>query len=194
MELVNYKVHMASSDDSDEGRIWIKHKDLEGKIQGKRPIVCIKGEKFKPIYVEALYADYTYLKKRGMDTVFGENENVIFISAWYRNKLKIEAEKFPVKGSGGASPVTIDLDVKPLRPLNLRALLYLYPRDHPQALVLTANMMAIVAFGLGVLGIGLGFASLKDWLGPFWALFGLIILVVVGFVITLLGVIGLIRR
>ena len=44
MGFVEYKVHSALAEDSNEGRIWIKHKDLEEKIRGKRRIVCIKGK------------------------------------------------------------------------------------------------------------------------------------------------------
>jgi len=200
MKLDNYEVHMASSDDSNEGRILIKNKELE-KIQGKRPIVCIKGVNFKPVYAEALYADDTYLKKRGMDMVFGKNDNVIFISAWYRHKLRIEAKKFPVKGSPKGSPVTTNLDIKPLSPLNLRAILYRYPRDHPQAVVLTANMMGIIGFGLGVIGTGLGVVGIHDWLEKHFSTsftnfsdpIGIVVLVI-GFLITFLGFTGLIRR
>jgi hypothetical protein len=63
-------------------------------------------------------------------------------------------------------------------------------------------MMGIIGFGLGVIGTGLGMVGVNDWIvkdTPFPHLtnfstpFGLV-LFCVGFVITLLGIIGLIRR
>ena len=191
-----YAVHSALSDDSNEGRIWIKpsqNPELCREIKDRRRIVCIKrkdaekGKDAKPVYSEALFADSYYLKnweeKWKEKGIVLEDCNVIFISAWYRRLLGIEN-----------IGEIIDLSVKPQTLRNLPALLYQYPRNHPQALVLTASMMGIIGFGLGVIGIGLGIVGIKDLLAtnilsPIG--FGVC---VAGFAVTLLGIIGLIRK
>jgi hypothetical protein len=80
----------------------------------------------------------------------------------------------------------IELDIKPVRTWNLVALLYHYPCNHPQALILTASMMGIIGFGLGVIGIGLGILSIVNWLG--------FVISGIGLVIAGLGLTGFIRR
>ncbi len=199
-----YAIHSALSDDSNEGWIWIKpssqNLDLcKEKIQGGRSIVLIKRNNAKPVYSEALYADPFYLrnwKEKGIG--FGDY-NVIFLSAWYRHLLRIEKIGEVID----LDVKLLDLDVKQLGPRKLWALLYQYPRNHPQAVVLAASMVGIIAFGLGVIGTGLGIVGIiKDWLPKnilsvsltnFWLACGGG-LVVFGFVITLLGIIGLTRR
>ena len=95
------------------------------------------------------------------------------------------------------------LDVKPLdplNPLNLWTLLYRYPRTHPQALVLATSMMGIIGFGLGGIGFGLGLVGVHDWLEKHFSTsftnfsdpIGIVVFVI-GFLITLLGIRGLIR-
>ncbi len=201
-----YAVHTALSEDSNEGRIYIlpssQNKVLRDKMEdeSKRPIVSIKRtdrKDAKPVYSEALFADRYYLKKweekwkdQGKEL---EECNVIFISTWYRYLLGVKNKEI------------VELNVKPLDQRSLRelwALLYLYPRNHPQAVVRTANMVGIIGFGSGVIGIGLGVVGIQDWLvkhipSPyltnFWAPIGFVICLV-GIAIAILGIKGLIRR
>src|SRR5260221_5205006 len=189
-----YKAHQASADESNEGWILIRpspeDKELCDTCQpGRRPIVRIKGTKFKPVYAEALLADRTYLKHR-KEVETDSDTPLIFISAWYRNLFAMNKLE------------SITLDIEPVSSLNLVTLLYRYPRDHPQALVRAANMMAIIGFGLGVIGFGLGLVGINDWiktdtpiphLTNFSTPFGLVLLVV-WLAIAILGIIGLIRR
>ena len=200
-----YAVHQALSDDSNEGRIWIKpssqNTELGNIKQGERRIVRIKRKDAKPVFSEALLADPGYLKRweetRKVKGSELEDCNVIFISAWYRHSLGIEEEKFPV---------IIDLDdvklLHPGSPRNLWALLYQYPRNHPQALVRSASMMGIIGFGLGVIGTGLGVVGINDWLAShispsltnFSTPFGFVLCVVVLAIAFFFGIMGLIRR
>jgi hypothetical protein len=191
-----YAIHTALSDDSNEGQIWIRPLQNKEEIENKRRIVRIKRKDAKPVvYSEVLFADDHYLehwKEKGINFGnSGPDYNVIFISAWYRRLLGI-----------GNTPVILDnLDVKPLRPLNLPAFLYHYPRNHPQALVLGASMMGIIGFGLGVIGTGLGAIGINDWLAKnispsltnFSTPFGFV-LCVLGLAIAFFGIMGLVRR
>jgi len=176
-----YSVHPALSDDSNEGRIWIKpssyNEDLIKEIRNKRCIVCVKRKTkgAKSVYNEALYADAFYLKKwkeRGIE--FAGDYNFVFINGWYRRLLGIKG-----------SPPWIIRDLKIKRRRNPYALLYKYPRNHPQTLVLTSSMLGIIGVGLGFLGAAFGFASLCPPIV-------FIVLVISGCAIILLGVIGLI--
>src|SRR6266566_1971211 len=189
-----YEVRSALSDDRNEGRIYIFNEEIRDKIKGKRCIVRItrKGRKdIKPVYCEGLYADDFYLKdwqevwkKRGIAPNVCK---LIFISEWYRLLLDTKIGK------------TYDLEVEPLDPRKregLWPLLYLYPRDHPQAVVRTASIMGFIGLGLGVIGMGLGIFSIQTLFPNFIpgvvllsALFGLF-----GLVIALLGIIGLSLR
>ncbi len=183
---MKYEVHSALSDDSNEGWVWIKLPQdtyLYKEIKDRRRVIRIKRKDAKPVYCEALLADPFYLKKwkeKGIDKF--KNDSVIFISAWYRYLLRLSSDDIGK---------IIDLDVEPLDSGSLRelvALLYQYPRNHPQAVVRTASMMGIIGFGLGVIGIGLGILSIISTNIPGFVFCG------VGFAITLLGIIGLIRR
>jgi hypothetical protein len=182
---MQYKVHSALLDDAHEGWIWIKPaKDtkLYSELEARRCIVCIrrekveKGRRAKAVYCEALLADSFYLTRWGeKDIKFSNDDSAIFISAWYRRLL----------GMKKVGEV-IELDIKPVRTWNLVALLYHYPCNHPQALILTASMMGIIGFGLGVIGIGLGILSIVNWLG--------FVISGIGLVIAGLGLTGFIRR
>lgn len=189
-----YEVRSALSEDRNEGRIYIFNEELYDQIAGKRYIARVKRnnkENTKAVYCEIVYADDWYLedwqeiwKRRG--TSPSDFCKLIFISEWYRNLLGIKT----IRGK-------IDLNVKVLnaepRSLGARiwewvwekwALLYLYPRKHPQAAVRTANMMGFIALGLGVIGTGLGFLGIMLWLAT-------IIICLVGFAIAVLGFVGL---
>ena len=197
-----YAVHSALSDDTNEGRIRIlpapQNKKLRNEIEGKRRIARIKRrdrKDAKPVYSEALYADDFYIedwkeiwKKKGIvpEDIVPKDRNVIFISEWYRLLL----------GTIIGEVIEIDPDVNvkllnPGSPRELWALLYLYPRNHPQAVVRTASMMAIIGFGSGVIGIGLGVLSINDLLATKIAGF---LVCGVGLAIAFLGIIGLIFR
>lgn len=209
-----YAVHTALSDDSNEGWIWIRpssqNTDLQGEIENKRSIVRIKinsstqnadlwkeienkggithrrKKLAKPLYAEALLADIHYLERwrENMGIKFGDDYNVIFISAWYRNLLCI---------GGIGTPMIIDLSLESRKSGSLRelwALLYQYPRNHPQVVVRTANMLAIIGFGLGVIGIGLGLFSIDL---PVTHILG-IVSCVIGLGFSILGFTGLIFR
>lgn len=195
-----YAVHSSLSEDSNEGRIFILNKNLRSQLKGKREIVRIKRKDkkdAKSVYGEALYADGFYLedwqeiwKKKGF---VREDCNLVFISEWHRLLLGTNIGEI------------IDLKIDPLKGLwKLLALLYLYPRDHPQAVVRIASLLGFIGLGLGVIGVGLGVIGIKDWLAKIpttgfqafldgWILFGLAALVI-GAVITLLGLIGFVLR
>lgn len=191
-----YAVHSALSDDTHEGRIYIytRNEELRGGIDKRRRIVSIKRNEGKPVYIEALYADTQYLKRwkeKGIN--FGDSEqyfpdyNVIFISGWYRYLLKIE----------DAEAIIEDLNVEVKLPRKLwiprklwrylRALLYLYPRDHPQTVVLVANMMGIIGAGLGVTGAGLGILSIQSLFPKF--IVGVVIVYALGIILALAGLV-----
>jgi hypothetical protein len=191
-----YEVHSASSDDHNEGRIYIFNEQLHDKIKGRRCIVRITrgdGKNVKPVYSEALYADDYYLKKwqdiwkaRSTKHDFCK---LIFISEWYRLLLGIHiGERINLK---------VDL-LDPRKREGLWPLLYLYPRDHPQAVVRTASIMGYIGLGLGVIGIGLGIFSIQTLSqnfipGPVIICIGLFS-VLFGIFIALLGIIGLSTR
>lgn len=189
-----YEVHGALSDDRNEGRIYIFNEELHDKITGKRHIARIKKRvDAKAVYSEVLYADDFYLKdwqeiweKRGTVPNLCK---LIFINEWYRLLLGTKiGEKIVLKED--------DL-LDPGKREGLWLLLYLYPRDHPQAVVRTASILGFIGLGLGVIGIGLGLSIIKDLFVI--NILAVIVVVgvfcVVGLAIALLGIIGLsIRR
>lgn len=178
-----YEVHSALSDDHNEGKFYIFDEQLHDKIKGKRRIARIRRrdrKDVKPVYSEALYADDFYLeewqeiwKKRGTVPNFCK---VIFISEWYRLLL------------GTNIGERIDLKVEPLDPgkrEGLWPLLYLYPRDHPQAVVRTASILGFIGLGLGVISIGLGIFSIQSLFPNF--ILGIVIIYILSIVVGLLG-------
>lgn len=183
---IAYEAHQALADESNEGWILIRPSPKDKKLgkackPGRRPIVRIKGKNFKAVYAEVLYADDTYLNKRKTDPNFcTHSDTLIFLSAWYRNLLGIENKLGSIK-----------LDIKPVHPLALVALLYRYPRNHPQALVRAANMMAIIGVGLGFIGIGLGLLGIAQLLSTNIPGY---LFCIAGSGFTGTGFIGLIRR
>jgi hypothetical protein len=193
LQAAMFELHTATKDYLNEGIVWIG--GPTGKtLVGKRPIVRIKYEG-KQVFCEALYAERFFLKNwddnhsaRPLSDDLDKSR--IFISAWYRRLLGIPEEKIEKE---------IRLDVKALSRINLLlALLWKYPRQHPNVVVLTANMVGVIALGLGFIGVGMGSIALtKDTIATGFvmpahnvglACFGL------GVLITLCGIWGLLRK
>lgn len=192
-----FALHSALADDTHEGRIWIRPADdeaglaLRKALKNSRRLVRIRhvaAARIRTVYVEALYADTFYLRRWEGKVTVSDATNYLFASGWYRRNLGIER-------AGG----NIELEVSLVSRRNLWALLYQYPRSHPQVLVLTTSMLGII--GLGVIGMGLGLLGIKDWLAtnilsPYLSTIwppvaGVACLI--GFAITVIGFSGLIR-
>src|SRR5262249_22642912 len=144
--------HTALDADSNDGWVWIQpprdtklFRTLERG--GRRPIVRIKVKHGKVCYTEALKVDKFYLAKwedlaferqvredqarernerppeRPRIVLGTEGETLIYLSAWYRQLLGINATRFPAD---------VELDVKvPWWPCRLFAF-YRYSLHHPQ--------------------------------------------------------------
>jgi hypothetical protein len=187
-----FELHTAPRDFLNEGVVWVGG-PVGRTLLGKRPIARIKYEG-KKVYCEALYAERFFLKTwddnhpaRPLSNDLDKPR--IFMSAWYRRLLRIPDEKIERD---------IRLEVEVVSRLNLLALLWNYPRQHPDVVVLTASMVAVIALGLGFIGAGVGSIALtKDTIAG-----GLVMPVHnaglvcfgIGVLITLSGVWGLIRK
>jgi hypothetical protein len=169
MPTAKYDVSTSLRDDMNEGWVWIRN--LKNELDGNRRIIRVKAETGKSIFCEALYADVWYMEKwneRWDNThkkVPADDENLAFISSWYRRRLGI-----------GMGPQNLTIDYKDTpRPFwwQLHACL-----EHPQAVVLLATLLAVIGLGLGTLALGLGVVAVTDWRPyGFW----------IGWVFVLLG-------
>ncbi len=181
-----YFIHTSLAEDSSEGKIYILDTEIEKEISGKRNLACIQykhEQKKKKIYCEILYVDKYYKEKwKKLDKNkcsvnnqenINENTASIFINEWYRNLLEIEVDK--------------SYGFKIIIPKNLYKLwakLYLHPKQHPQIIVRTANMLGIIGIGLGVIGVGLGLLSIGfAILGKIW--------IIAGVIINVFGILGI---
>lgn len=173
-----YIVHTSLRDDRNEGWVWIRNRCLKTELDGKRRIVRITAKPGKSIFCEALWADDWYMKKwdklwiNTCTKVPLPNENLAFISAWYRRRLGIRR---------GRQSLTIKYCKETPRPFwwQLRACL-----DHPQVVVRLATVLAIIGIGLGLIALGLGIVGVPDWrpygsfcVGWFFMLLGVVVMV-----------------
>jgi hypothetical protein len=80
-------------------------------------------------------------------------DNVIFISKWYRDRLRITDDQL-------CSRITLKIDLSGKLPA------FLWPAiaciQHPQVAVRLATWLGLVGLGLGFIGVGLGLLPLGD--------------------------------
>ncbi|MFI5353201.1 MAG: hypothetical protein ACHQZS_09590 [Candidatus Binatales bacterium] len=161
-----YVVHSALRDDMNEGWVWIRNSKHEKELDGKRRIVKLTARS-KSIFCEALYADDWYMEKwfarwkATSQEAPPADENLAFISSWYRGRLGI------IGNLPQRLTMTIEYSVEPRRPFwwQLYACL-----EHPQVVVLLATLLAVIGLGLGILALGLSVVAATDWqpYGGFW--------------------------
>jgi hypothetical protein len=157
-----YVVHSALRDDINEGWVWIRN--LRSELDGKRRTIRLTAANGKSIFCEALYADDWYMEKwiERWKNIRQEppaaDENLAFISSWYRRRLNLET---------GPQTLTVEYSVDPPRPFWWQFHVCL---EHPQVVVLLATLLAVIGLGLGILALGLGVVAVDDWrpYGGFW--------------------------
>ena len=152
-----YELHQVEREELHEEWVWIRNENLRKRIEDRRPAVLFKFAGNSSVCCETLYADDTYLSKRHnpIDPISVRGNNLIFMNAWYRRHLGIEAKDVGLK---------IPLIVKP--PSSRLQGMWWQVRAcarHPQIAVVMSTVLAFLGTGLGVAGLA---AVLKDlpWL------------------------------
>jgi len=173
-----YEIHQVEREDLNEGWIWLRNKRLRDRIENRRPALLVKDETSgRKVCCEILYADETYLHNRRNWISEDNQNNLLFLSAWYRQRLGIEGEAGPLR----RFDVRVTGNFFRTIWWQLRAC-----ARHPQIAVVLSTVLAIVGTGLGILGAA---AIFKDTHWIIWYVLG-----PVGLVITLLGFMPLVLR
>jgi hypothetical protein len=152
-----YDVHTSLDEDKNEGSVCIRNTGLKKDLDGQRRIIRVTAGTGKSIFCEALYADHWYMEKwtarwttRHL-TIPPADENLAFISSWYRIRLGI-----------GMRHQELEIEYRETSPRpfwwQVRAC-----TDHPQVIVRLATLLAIIGLGLGILALGLGVAGVREW-------------------------------
>ncbi len=175
-----YEIHAVEREDLNEGWIWLRNEQLKGKVENRRRTLLVRDEvSGAKVCCEALYADPTYLNNRRNRISPSDQNNLLFLSAWYRHRLGVENEV------GSSRKFDIRFPSNPLTAIwwQVRACV-----RHPQIAVVMSTVLAIVGLGLAIVGLAFVFKD-AHWAEYFW-----LSAAVLGFVITLLGVAPLILR
>lgn len=135
--IVQYLVLASLKEDMNQGWIWISHPSISS-----RSIVEVKAGK-KSIYCEALQIDHNYREayKRGWTYDLSNDQPVLTISAWYRNKLGLDNTN-----------ESYELSIKQSNDLYGRVISSI---QHPQVVVRLATWLGIISVSLGILGVGI---------------------------------------
>ncbi|MDP2506957.1 hypothetical protein [Oceanobacter sp. 3_MG-2023] len=127
-----YKVYVSLKSDMNEGWVWITHPEVPS-----RSIIEITNNNKQKVFCEALQIDHNYRKeyKTGRTYPLTENEAVITLNSWYRNKLGITATN-----------EYCNLTIKPANHLfgKFRATI-----GHPQIIIRLATWLGIISVALG---------------------------------------------
>ena len=93
-----YEIHRVEREDLNEGWIWLRNENLKPRIENRRPVLRVRDTASgKNAYCEVLYAEDTYLCNRRHPISRDRQNNLVFLSAWYRRRLGIENEPIPCK-------------------------------------------------------------------------------------------------
>ncbi len=149
-----YRVHTAPRQEINEGWVWIKATRLRGKLENRRAVVCIT-HRDKSVFCEAIYAtdrDLEHFTGTFNPPVNLQEDDQLFISAWYRHKLDLDFGPTELAIETAGIPYSLWWQ-------------FLACIHHPQVVVFLAAVLGMVGLGLGTAGVGLGLIGLTEW-GP----------------------------
>ncbi|MGB4058540.1 MAG: hypothetical protein WBK77_10720 [Alphaproteobacteria bacterium] len=151
-----YKIHAALRSEIDAGHVWIDEKSFESLFKTQaRPIIKVTNKNnHKSFVCEALQIDKNFLddyNKKPRITI-NENENVMVLSKWYRDKLD--------KLGGVKTKQEYCLEIVSFNCFCGRISSCLL---HPMVAVRVGTWLGIISVVLGAIGVVLGILPfLKD--------------------------------
>jgi len=171
----NYEIHSSTREEMNEGWVWVRNKELEIDLKGRRRIVRISYSNNHPVYCEALYVSdkydikwfnghfgtktpdgsickYPYADSSDSSLPINWEKELIFISQWYRQALGIKEQELPVN-----KELTIEVTKKRCKQILWQFLACL---EHPQIMVLLSTVLGILSVGLGIIGFGIGLIAI----------------------------------
>lgn len=138
---MRYKVLAALKEDMNQGWVWISYPEVSS-----RSVVEIKNKtNGRSIFCEALQIDenYKYAYKNGWTNDLPENEAVITVNSWYRNKLKL-----------GQTNQDYELGIYTANHLYGKIMTNF---QHPQIIVRAAMWLGFISVALGTSGLCIGY-------------------------------------
>jgi hypothetical protein len=145
---MKYKIFVALRDDINSGWVWVQDQDKQYK---QRAVICIKNSATrKEVYCEICQVDPNF--RKNYNTKGGGREKIdvvtpsLVINEWYRKLLGIDKNQPEHK---------LDMTEVDTWYGKIRACLH-----HPQVIVRVATKLGIISVVEGLIGFGLGLASL----------------------------------
>lgn len=141
---MSFKIYAAREEDAHQGWVWLQQPGLP-----PRGVVCIVNPATKvKVHCEALQIDSNFLDRYNQPPRLTINDpaSALVISEWFRAKLGIKTQEHA------------QLQIRPCKNWfgHFKAC-----TDHPQVVVRVAAWLGGIGFALGIVGLVLGFISLR---------------------------------